>query len=260
MPTVETDGTTLRYELAGEEGRPAVAFVPDTGFGPWIWGWQAPALSGPYRTLVYAVRGTDGSDREGPYTVDRFAADLEAVLSAAGVRRVHLVGAGLGGMVSLRYARAYDRARSMSVIGTPTSGEAIDGDALSALHPADPSRLRSSLSLAFSERFLRESGAVDRILEWRRSEDATGDALEGHRAAALGFEAGALYELAVPTYVLHGIDDPVVPIEAGERLAEGLPRGRFEDVAGKRCCYVEHATAVTDAIDGFIDGVESGGS
>ncbi len=256
MPTVETNGTTLRYELGGDEGRPTIAFIPDLGFGPWVWGWQAPALSGPYRTLVYAVRGTDGSGRDGPYTIDRFSADFEAVLSAAGVRSAHLVGAGLGGMVALRYAKDYGRARSLSLFGTPTSGTAINEDALDALHPADPSRLRSSLSFAFTDRFIRDAGVIDRIIEWRRSEDATGDALEGHRTATIEFESGPLYELTLPTRVFHGVDDPIVPVEAGEALAEKLPRGRFEEVTGKRCCYIEHATAVTDAIDGFVDEVE----
>jgi pimeloyl-ACP methyl ester carboxylesterase len=259
MPTVTTEGTTLRYELSGPEDddRPAVAFVPDVGFGPWAWGWQAPALSGPYRTLVYATRGTDGSDRAGPYTLDRFVSDLEAVLAAAELRRVHLVGAGLGGMVALRYAREYGRVRSLSTFGVPPSGERIDREALEALHPSDPSRLRSSLSLAFSERFQTESGAVDRILGWRTEEDATGEALSGHRSAALGFEAGPLYELSVPALVLHGVDDPVVSKAAGEELAAKLPQGRFEAVEGKRCCYIEHAAAVTDAIEGFLDRVES---
>lgn len=257
MPTVTTDGTRLRYEQSGPADRPAIAFVPDVGFGPWVWGWQAPTLSGPYRTLVYAARGTDGSDRSSPYTLDRFAADLEAVLAAAGLRRVHLVGAGLGGMVALRHARTYGRARSLSLFGVPPSGDRIDADALAALHPSDPSRLRSSLSLAFTDRFLAESNAVDRILEWRKTEDAAGEALAGHRSVALGFDPGPLYELSVPALVFRGTDDPVVPKTAGGTLAETLPRGRFEAVEGKRCCYIEHAAAVTDAIEGFLGRVES---
>lgn len=257
MPTVTTDGTTLRYELAGESEGPTVAFVPDVGFGPWVWGWQAPALSGPYRTLVYAARGTDGSESAEPYTLARLVADLAAVLADADARRVHLVGAGLGGAVALRYAREHGRARSLSLFGVAQSGDRIDAGALSSLHPSDPSRIRSSLSLAFTDRFLAESGAVDRIVEWRNAEDATGRALEGHRSAALGFESEPLYELSLPTLVCHGTDDPVVPTAAGEKLAEELPRGRFEAVSGKRCCYIEQAQAVTDAIDGFIDGVES---
>jgi len=257
MPTVTTDGTTLRYELSDESDAPTVAFVPDVGFGPWMWSWQAPALSGPYRTLVYAARGTDSSDPAEPYTLDRLVADLAAVLGDADVRRVHLVGAGLGGMVALRYAREYGRARSLSLFGVPKSGDRIDGEALSALHPSDPSRLRWSLSLAFTDRFLAESGAVDRIVEWRKAEDATGEALEGHRSAALGFETEPLYELSLPTLVCHGTDDPVVPTAAGEKLAEALPRGRFEAISGKRCCYIEQARAVTDAVDGFVDSVDS---
>jgi pimeloyl-ACP methyl ester carboxylesterase len=250
---VATDGATLRYAASGGEDRPAIVFVPDVGFGPWVWGWQAPALAGRYRTVVYATRGTDDSDLTGPYTVDRFAADLEAVLADAGIRRVHVVGAGLGGMVALRYAREYGRARSLTLFGAAASGERIDDEALAALHPDDPAGFEESLSGAFTERFLVESGLGARIAAWRRAEDAAGDAAAGHRRAALEFEAGALYELAVPALVCHGVEDPVVPLGAGEEVAEKLPRGRFEAVEGKRCCYVEHAAAVTDAIDGFVD-------
>jgi pimeloyl-ACP methyl ester carboxylesterase len=259
MPTVPTDGTTLYYETDGEASDPAIVFVPDAGFGPWLWGWQAPSLAGIWRTVVYAARGTDGSDDEGPYTVDRLAADLEAVLAAAGIRRAHLVGAGLGGMVALRYAREYGRARSLSTFGATADGDRVDDDALETLYPSDPTRMRESLSLAFSERFLVESGAVDDVVAWRREEDATGGALTGHLEALRSFEAGPLYELSVPTLVCHGVDDPVVPVAAGRDLAADLPRGQFEAVEGKRCCFIEDAIAVTDALDRFIEECASDG-
>ena len=51
----------------------------------------------------------------------------------------------------------------------------------------------------------------------------------------------------------------MVPAAAGEELAAGLPRGRFEAVEGKRCCFVEHPAAVTDAVEGFLDAVETNG-
>ncbi|PSP68736.1 alpha/beta hydrolase [Halobacteriales archaeon QS_1_69_70] len=253
MPTVTVDGTDLRYEVEGREGRPAVAFVPDVGVGPWLWGWQAPALANHYRTLVYAQRGTGRSDNTGPYSVGRLAADLEAVLADAGVERVHLVGAGLGGMVALRYAREYGRARSLSLFGAAASGDRVDAEALAVLHPDDPTRLRESLSLAFTDRYLSEAGVLDDVVGWRREEDAVGEALAGHREAALGFEAQALHEVERPALVCHGVDDSVVPAGAGQDLAAALPRGRFEAVEGKRFCFVEHAAAVTDAVDGFLD-------
>lgn len=257
MQTVTTGETDVAYETAGDPERPAVVFLADAGFGPWSWGWQAPALAGPYHTVAVATRGTDGSGIEGPYGVDRLAADLEAVLGAAGIERAHLVGGGLGGMVALRYAREYGRARSLTLIGAAASGEAVDGEALDVLHPSDSSRLRESLSLAFSEAFLAEAAFVDDVVRWRREEDATGDALQGHLAAVRGFDAGPPYELDLPALVLHGVDDPLVPASAGRALADGLPRGRFEAVEGKRCCHVEHSAAVTDAIDRFVDDVRS---
>jgi len=259
VPTTTADGTTLRYDVGGDADRPTVVFVPGVGFGPWLWGWQAPALSGRYRTVVYAARGTGRSDAAGPYTVDRFAADLEAVLGAAGVDRAHLVGAGLGGMVALRYAREYGRARSLTLFGAAATGDRVDADALAALHPDDPTRYRASLSLAFGDRFLAESGVVDEVVGWRREEDAVGDALAGHREAALAFEAGPRYEVSLPALVCHGVDDPVVSVAAGEALARDLPRGRFEAVEGKRCCFVEHSAAVTDAVEGFLEAVAADG-
>jgi len=253
MPTATADGTAIRYEVGGREDRPAIGFLPAVGFGPWLWGWQAPALSSQYRTVVHARRGTGRSDRVGPYTVDRFAADLDAVLAEAGVDRVHLVAAGLGGTVALRYAREYGRARSVSLFGATPSGDRVAADALAALHPAHPSRYRASLSLAFSDRFLAESGVVDDVVAWRRAEDAVGDALAGHRDAVLTARPDALYEIDIPALVCHGVDDPVVPASAGETLAGHLPRGRFEPVDGKRLCFIEHSAAVTDAVEGFID-------
>jgi len=252
MPRVSADGTELRYELAGRDDRPTVAFVPAVATGPWLWGWQAPALASHYRTLVYAPRGTGRSARRGPYGVDRFAADLEAVLADAGLDRAHLVGAGLGGTVTLRYAREYGRARSLTLFGATASGDRIDDGALTALHPQDPTRYRESLSLAFTDRFLAEAGVVDDVLAWRREEDAVGEALRGHREAALAVDTDALHEVTEPALVCHGVEDPVVPRAAGADLAAGLPRGRFEAVAGKRFCFAEHAAAVTDAIDAFL--------
>jgi pimeloyl-ACP methyl ester carboxylesterase len=254
------DGTAINYECAGSEGRPPIAFIPDVGFGPWLWGWQAPALSGSYRTIVHATRGTDGSDRSEPYTVDRFAADLEAVLADAGARRVHLVGAGLGGLVALRYARRHGRARSLTLIGVAASGDRIDQAALSKLHPSDPEAVSDSLSLAFTDRFRSETDLAERVTAWRREEDATGSAAAGHRSAALEFDARPLHEVTLPALVCHGVDDPVVPIEAGESVASALPRGRFEPIEGRRCCYIEHAAAVTDAIDGFVAEVDEPGA
>jgi len=255
MPTVTREGVALYYETdgAGE----TVAFVPDAGYGAWLWGWQHGAVAGPHEALVWDLRGTGRSDAPpGPYDVDALAADFEAVLADAGVRRVHVVGAGLGGMVALRHAREYDRARTLILLGTANSGDEVDGAALRALHPStdDGSALRESLDGALSPA-VREArpDLLERIRAWRADEDAGPEAIEAQVAAAVAFEAGPLYELTLPVLVCHGIDDPVVPSEAGQRLAGDLPRGEFEPVEGRHLCFVEHARAVTDRLLAYLD-------
>lgn len=255
MHTVEGDGETeIAYAVHGDAAE-TVVFLADVGFGPWLWSWQVPQMTGPFRSVVVATRGTNGSDVAGPYSLDRFVTDVETVLADVGARRVHLVGAGLGGMVALEYARRYGRARSLVLLGVPPSGAAIDGEALNRLYPNtdDPMDVEASLSEAFSEEFLAAGKSVDRIVEWRRDEDARDEALEGHRRAFESFESRVLFEIDLSTLVCHGVDDPVVPVDAGRDLAAELPRGRFEAVKGKRLCFVEHSVAVTDAIVGFLE-------
>ncbi|PSP60931.1 alpha/beta hydrolase [Halobacteriales archaeon QH_7_66_37] len=257
MPTTTAEGVDLFYETAGDGE--TVTFVGEAGYGAWQWGWQAEALTGPYGTLVWDLRGTGRSDcPPGPYSVDRLAADLEAVLSAAEADRTHLVGAGLGGMVALAYAREYDRARSLTLCGAAPDGGEVNENALRSLHAPtdDGAAIRDSLVAAFSEEFLTEQDdLVAQICEWRAADDATREGFEAQVAAALDFEAPPLYEVSLPALVFQGVDDPVVPTSAGRSLAADLPRGTFEAVEGRRLHFVEHARAVSDRLAVFLDDV-----
>ena len=255
MPTVTRNGVGLHYNTEGDGE--TVAFVSDVGYGAWLWGWQHRAVAGPRESLVWDLRGTGRSDAPpGPYDVDTLAADFEAVLRDAGVTRAHVVGAGLGGVVALRYAREYDRARTLTLLCTAADGEDIDADALAALHPdeRDEESLRESLTGAFSSAFFdARPDLVEQISEWRRDEDAAADAVAAQMAAIESFEAGPLYELSIPTLVCWGRADPVVPPAAAKRLVAELPRGTGEPVEGKHLCFVEHSRAVTERLLAHID-------
>jgi len=255
MPTVTREGVDIHYETAGSGG--TVAFVNDVGYGAWLWGWQQPAVAGERETLVWDLRGTGRSDTPpGPYDVDTLAADFEAVLADAGVRRAHVVGAGLGGMVALRHARRSDRPRTLTLFGTAPSGDAVDESALWDLHPAtdDRDRLHASFGGAFTPAFRdARPDVIEQVCEWRAEGDAGEAGVAAQVHTAMSFEAGPLYEVTLPALVCHGLDDPVVPAHAGRRLAGDFPRGTFEPVEGRHLCFVEHARAVTDRLLAFLD-------
>ncbi|KAB1197524.1 MULTISPECIES: alpha/beta fold hydrolase [Haloferax] len=248
MSTVTRDGVELYYETDGDGE--TVVFVGDAGYGGWQWGWQYAAVTGPFETLVTDLRGTGRSDAPpGPYSVETLVADLEAILSDAGVRKAHVVGLGLGGMVGLEAARTTSRVRSLALVGTAASGAAIDPDPLYGA-PTNPDELRESLTPALSAEFRTEQpDVVEQIVEWRGMEDATPDAWAAQIAAIEDYDAGPLYEVTVPTLVVHGDDDPIWPVEAGRALADDLPRGRFESFAGARhLVTVERSRLVNDAL------------
>jgi 3-oxoadipate enol-lactonase len=258
MPTATRDGVALHYENDGDGE--TVAFMSDVGFGAWQWGWQHRAVAGPHQSLVWDLRGTGRSDAPpGPYDVDALAADFEAVLADAGVDRTHVVGAGLGGMVALRYAREYGRARSLTLFCTAASGAAVDAEALRALHPEGESddALRESLSGALSPAFLdAKPDLVEDIVGWRREDDAGTEAVRAQLAAVESFDAGPLYELTLPTLVCWGIDDPVVDPSAARRLVEELPRASGEPVEGRHLCFVEHSRAVSERLVAHLEDAE----
>lgn len=254
MPTVDADGLAIHYETAGSGE--TVAFVGDAGFGPWQWSALFEELAGPRRVLVWDLPGTGRSDPPvNGLDGDRLAAALESVLGSAGADRAHLVGAGLGGMVALRYARQFGRARSLTLLGTADSGERVNEAALDALHPESrtPEALRDSLSGAFSHAYRTHGDAIDAIVRWRRDEDARATALEAHLDCLLAFQAGPLYDVELPALVCHGVDDHVIPPAAGESLAKDLPDGRFVPVAGRHLAHVESGPAVADRLDAFLD-------
>jgi pimeloyl-ACP methyl ester carboxylesterase len=254
MPTANNRGVDLHYVVDGSGA--TVAFVNDVGYGAWLWAWQYDAVAGPFEALVWDLRGTGRSDApEGPYDVRTLAADLEIVLADHGVGEACVVGAGLGGMVALEYARRYGRADALALFGTGASGDAVDREALDSLFAprTDDTALRASLESAFAASV--DPAVVDRIVDWRRGDDADRAGWTAQTAAMTGFDLSeSLYEITTPARVFHGERDAVVPVETGRKLAERLPRGSFTPVDGGHLSFVESARAVDDALLDALEG------
>lgn len=260
MPTASNGSVSLYYrregESEGEGGDAPVVFVPEAGLGGWSWGWQHAALTGPYETVVWDLRGTGRSDApDGPYTMETLVADLETILEAIGARNAHLVGTGLGGAVALTAARTSTRVESLSLFGTAARGDAFDLEPLFA-SPDDRSALRTSLEAGLSDDFLDEQpDVVDGIVDWRVEGDATREGWAAQVAALEGFDAtNSLVSVTQPTRVFHGTDDALVQPSAGRELANGLPRGEFVPLEGAaHLATIERSRTINDRLLGFLE-------
>lgn len=255
MTFASTNGCSLYYEATGTG--PTVAFVNDIGYGAWLWGWQYASLCGPFETVVFDRRGTGrsscSSTDSDSCSVETCAADVEAVLSDHGTRRVHVIGAGLGGMIALAYAREYNRTRSLTLMGTALSGNRISDEDLNEMTGMGP----ASLEPCFSDAFFENRGIIEEILDWRDDEDASADSREAQASAMRAFECDEPYEITVPALVLHGTDDPLIPMNAGTELAAALPHGRFEAITGRHLAFIESSKHANDEIMGFLESIDA---
>ncbi|WP_117593427.1 alpha/beta fold hydrolase [Haloprofundus halophilus] len=254
MTTATNGGVSLHYQTDGDGE--TVAFVGDAGYGAWQWGWQHAAVAGPFESLVYDQRGVGRSDApEGSYTVGELAQDLEVVLADHGVRKAHLVGAGLGGMVALQTALSSNRVASLTLVATAATGAELGVDSLRA-DPRNPEELRRATEAALSAAFVeRHPDVVDRIVTWRADEDASPRVWDAQTTAVERFDASdRLYEITAPSLVLHGTADSAWPVERGRRLADDLPRGTFEAVDGAgHLVGVETSKDVNDRLLAFLE-------
>ncbi|ERH00991.1 MAG: putative hydrolase or acyltransferases (alpha/beta hydrolase superfamily) [Halonotius sp. J07HN6] len=170
MSSVDHDGCSIHYTTAGPSDAPAVVFLGDLGFGAWQWSWQYDAVAGPFRAVVVDTRGCGRSDAPaGSWEIGEFVADLDAVLADQNLRKAHLVGCGLGGCVALAAAHRTNRARSLTLIGTPATGGEFDPTDLRADSPTTirsgrrrPHCCRTSSSPATTPRFSRSSSGDTR--------------------------------------------------------------------------------------------------
>ncbi|WP_232701916.1 alpha/beta fold hydrolase [Halobacterium wangiae] len=265
METVSRDGVTLAYERAGPADAETVVLVEGLGYGRWMWHWQRDALEADYDVVVPDNRGTGDSDApDGPYSVAEMAADLDAVLADADVDEAHVVGASMGGMIAQQYALDFDRAESLTLLCTSPGGE------IAAPTPPETQQrmfevpegldereeIRYKMEPAATDRLLGDDDLMDQIVDWRLESDAPQHARGAQGAAVAAFDASdRLDEIDVPTLVMHGTADRVLPAENSRVLDEHLPDSDLELVeGGPHLFFVEDAARVNDSLLSFLDG------
>ena len=267
MPRATRDGVGIDYAVDGTSDGPTVLLLEGLGYGRWMWRWLTEDLADGYEVLRPDNRGTGDSDvPEGPYSIDEMAADARAVLDDHGVDRVHVCGASMGGMIAQELALTDDRVASLTLLCTSPGGDDapemppdVREHIFSAPEDAGPKeRVRYLMEPAVSDDFYeREPELVDRIVEWRLAGDATPAGREAQAAAVAAFDAtDRLGELSVPTLVLHGTADRVLPVGNADLLAELLPHATVERVdGGPHLFFIEERESVDGRIRSFLDGV-----
>jgi pimeloyl-ACP methyl ester carboxylesterase len=225
----------IYYEEAGA-GTPVVLIGGLTSTVE-VWGRQVPALATRHRVVTPDNRGsgrTRVAGDDGVRAPERFAGDVLALLDRLGLERVHLFGASMGGVIVQAFALRWpERLRSL-VIACSTPGgpnavaaapEVIQALVAGSAEGAPPEAARAALGVVFHPgSFAARPDAVAFYEGTKRAWPHAVAEIARRAAGIAGFDAWeGLASLAVPTLVLTGADDRLVPPENSRRLAARIP-------------------------------------
>lgn len=252
MPVLpRPDGVRLYHELHGDPDAPPLILLE--GLGGDIPGWRrnVPRLAEELRVIAYDFRGNGNSDDPpGPCTIGTFVDDTLALLDELAVDRAHVYGQSFGGMVAQELAlTAPERVRTL---------------VLACTHMGPSRAVRPAGATAPKEepwRALYAPGFPDRHAEHVAEDLRIGAAQPQHPAgrrrqweAMQAFDSyRRLPNLRIPTLVLHGTEDRVVPVENGRRLAARIPGAELVLLEGAGHLYhSEQAEAADAAVLDFV--------
>lgn len=237
MPEAISEGVRINYAEWGA-GEEAVVLLPGLGMSCQTWAVHAEALAPTHRVLAVDPRGSGASETpDHPYTADTVAADVGAVLDAAGVDSAHLVGQSMGGMIAQDFALAEpDRVRSLTLVSTYASTDKWSGRVLAGrrrLIEAGGLPLQFSMSVffVFSPRSFRQIPEFIEGIEARLADDPPDEAAYLRQIDyCLGHDADAgLARLSLPTLVVAGAEDLITSAIQNRELAELIPGSRYEE-------------------------------
>jgi 3-oxoadipate enol-lactonase len=244
---VRPDGCRLYYELHGPpESSPLILLE---GLGGDIPGWRRniPHLAARHRVIAYDFRGNGMSGApDEPMTMTTFVDDTLALLDHLRVGRAHVYGQSFGGMVAQELALTHpERVRAL-VLAATHAGPARTARAEDVWKVQKD---KPYLAL-YSPAFAREH--ADHIAE---------DVLVGSQhpqsehAGRRQWEAieawdawDRLGQIALPTLVLHGSDDLLIPVENARRLAAGIPGAELVVLEGAGHVYHSEQPERADSI------------
>jgi pimeloyl-ACP methyl ester carboxylesterase len=224
---------TLHYERAGSG--PALLLLHGIGSNSRSFRHQLADLSDGFDVIAWDAPGYgQSSDPAETFTLEALADCAVALLDDLGIERAHVLGVSMGGVIAQLVSLLHpERVRSLILVDTNTGGgalpEPLRGDrvrqrleALERLGPRGMAEQRAPhlLSAAAPADLIAEVAAI--MAEVRPAGYCTA-------AVALGNTdlSSRLSAIAVPTLVIHGQEDTVVPLQTGRELAASIPGARM---------------------------------
>ncbi len=233
MAFINNQGAKIYWDEQGE-GEP-VLLIMGLGYPSDMWFRTRPLLAAKYRTITLDNRGVGRSDMPpGPYPIALMASDAAGVLDAAGIDSAHVYGVSMGGMIAQEFALQYPaRVRSL-ILGCTASGGPLVVRAEPEVNEMLMSRGNMSPEAAAEAAvpFIYDSATsrqrIDEDIAQRKNWFPRPEAYMAQLQGILSWEAySRLSQISVPTLVIHGESDRLVPAGNGKLIAERIPGAKL---------------------------------
>lgn len=258
-------GHETNYHEAGEGDALFLLHGSGPGVSGWTnWGKSISAFSDNWRVIVPDIAGFGFTEfkEDAEYDIKLWVAHLIGIMDALGVEKASFVGNSFGGAVAIGVALFHpERVDRVVLLGTP-AGEFVQTPGLRGAWLYEPSI--ENMRALMQEFPYDRSIITDELVQSRYEASARPGAQDALRklipkpnldgeTMVKGFPAKALSKISVPTLVVHGREDRVVPPQCGQLIAESIPDADFHMFG--RCGHwvqVERAERFVKLVRNFL--------
>lgn len=259
-------GIQLSYEDRGDPNHPAIVLIMGLGAPLTTWPEELceALLEQKFRVIRFDNRDAGLSSRledmgqpniaklwlqrrlrrqlNSPYRIKHMAKDTLHLMDALNIKRAHIVGASMGGMIGQHLAAKHrKRVISLTSIMSTSSSPGLPGIQLPVmLRMGLRPRTQNQEALAhYLVRLNKLIGSPNEQIDevhlyenaqrtLNHSSQPAGISRQVAAIIASGDRSKLLKKIKVPTLVIHGSDDPVLPVEGGIDTAEKIPKARLK--------------------------------
>jgi pimeloyl-ACP methyl ester carboxylesterase len=246
--TVEANGQKLYFEVHGEG--PPLVLIMGIGYDATLWTLaQVPALSKMFQVVIFDNRDAGrSSNATALYTIADMADDVAALMDALDIKRAHLLGLSMGGMIAQEFAlRHAGRLHRLVLSGCGAAPVRAAFDPIRTWNWVKANDQSGEVfacqqfTWLFSTAFLRNKQAVQQTINMLTSNpNPVGPEAYNRQAQAyLRYDGlDRLGEVKAPTLVIVGEQDLLTPPWICREVADRIPGAQFEMITGDGSSHV----------------------
>jgi 3-oxoadipate enol-lactonase len=261
MAAISANGIELNYKLEGD-GEETIVLINGLADDLETWVLQIDDfLAAGYRVLRFDNRGVGQSGKPaGPYSSRMLADDAKALVAALGITDFHLMGVSMGGMIAQEYALSYPQDLRSVTFGCTYAAPGPFCSRMFAMW-ADlapvlgvPFVMRDVALWAFTVPFFTERG--EDLAEFETAMRYMDQPVHAYLAQLAVIQqhdtTSRLGEIAVPSLVLAGEEDILIPVSESRRIHEAIPGSEWATTKGGHACVWEHPAEFNQTFLDFV--------